>query len=140
MMEREFLIGMAVTQFNIQYGRKIDPKLCNIRSIHKSYGCTHGYEIKSIREDDDLRLRIYFNIGDSDVFEPYRLEVDRSFIKSALGDEVYVMLGSIDAKYIESGIYYFRPLSELANPDNYALFVEGDLFEFMSGEKLSWVD
>lgn len=138
--ERQFLIRTAVMMFNRQYGKRIKPELCGVKSIRKNYGCTHGYEIKTFQENDQLRLRLYFTLGDRDQFEPYRLEVDQTFVQDALGDEVYVMLGTVSQMYVENDIYRFRPLSEIVNEGNYVLYTDGDFFEFMSGEKMQWVN
>ena len=89
----EFIRTVAVTQFNQQYGKNFNPKDFDVFSIAPCYSDTHGYEIYSVRSDDKLRLHLYFNIGQSDDFMPYRLENDMSDKKGELGDEVYVMIG-----------------------------------------------
>lgn len=91
----EFIRTIAVTQFNQQYGKNFDPRDFDVFSIVPCYSNTHGYEIYSVRSDDKLRLHLYFNVGQSDDFMPYRLENDMSDKKGQLGDEVYVMIGFI---------------------------------------------
>lgn len=139
-LERRFLIDMAVLHFNRQYGRAIDPKLCGIKSIRTNYGCSHGYEIRTFQEDDHLRLRFYFTLADREVFDPYRLEVDERFVRDAIGDEVYVMIGTIPISYVENDIYRFRPIAEIIDEGSYVLYLEGDYFQFMSGERMTWVN
>ena len=138
--ERKFLIDMAVREFNRQYRRNIDPKFCTINSIRATYGCTHGYEIKTIVENDFLRLRIYFNLQRYDKFCPYRLETDETDIPGRLGDEVYVMIGTINNYYVDNGIYRFRWLGDDPLSDDYFLFMSGEHVEFMTGEKVKYVD
>lgn len=138
--EKVFLIGMAVREFNYQYRRKIDPTVCVIKSIRPTYGCKFGYEINTIREDDQVRLRVYFNLEHLDSFKPYRLEVDESDIPGELGDEVYVMIGTLNNYYVDSGTYRFRWLEPDASQMDYMLFMSGEHIEFLSGEKATYVE
>ena len=46
--EKVFLTELAVSRFNEQYGRSIDPAGCTIFSIVPNYGEAYGYEIATI--------------------------------------------------------------------------------------------
>lgn len=138
--EREFLIQLAVRQFNYQYKKQIDPTRCGVKSIRGNYGCTFGYEVDTIRENDHLRIRVYFNLLNQDSFEPLRLEVDDTFTTNELGDEVYVMIGTVNRYYIDSGTYKFRQIQEDPSRFEYMYIMDGDLFEYMSGEPARYVE
>ena len=131
--ESQFLRDIAVREFNFQYHRDIDPILCTIKSIVGGYGCTHGYEIESMREGDHLRLRMYFNLGDLDQFLPYRLETDKSFATASLGDEVYVTIGTINQYYVDSGTYRFRTLNTTTSDDKAIHFMNGEVLQYTDG-------
>lgn len=138
--EKAFLIGLAVSRFNEQYGRSIDPAGCTIFSIDPNYGEDYGYEIATIATGDNLRLRIYFSLQHLDNLNPYRLEVDTTLIEGALGDEVYVSLGTVNSYWLDSGTYKFRWI----NPDPaYFAYLEavetGDRFKFMNGQDFQLV-
>ena len=135
--EKAFLANMAVSAFNDQYNQTLDPANFTIKSLLPNYGCDYGYEFES--KTDILRLRMYFNLGDLDFFLPYRLEVDTTYRPDMLGDEVYVMLGTVQRYYKEGGIYRFRTYSlapELipAIDDMY-----GVNLQFMTGETMQYV-
>lgn len=136
--ERNFLINMAVRLFNEQYGRKIDPASCTLETIDSTYECNYGYEIRALH--DSLRLRIYFTLGDIDFFAPYRLEVDTTYLPGGLGDEVYVMLGTVQRYYVDSGLYKFRKnyVADISVFD-YIDDMNGIGLTFMTGESMQYV-
>lgn len=138
--EREFIIDLAVSRFNLQYKKKIDPKDCLVKSIVGNYGCFYGYEIDSIRVDDFLRLRIYFNLGGLDSFLPYRLETDKTMSEGALGDEIFVTIGTVNRFYKDEGIYKFRPMSDEELRDDYVHFMDGEMIHFMDGGAMTYVE
>lgn len=136
--EKEFLTRMAVTVFNRQYDQTIDWKSFTIRSIAPNYRCELGYEIDSV--DYYLRLRFYFNLGDKDLFLPYRLEVDKTVVVDALGDEVYVMLGTVQRYYKEQGIYRFRWIEPDVDAFHYIDDMDGNPLDFVvGGDKLQFM-
>lgn len=137
--EKVFLITLAVNSFNEQHGRAIDPAQCTIYSIAPNYGKTYGYEIVTIATGDNLRLRIYLDLGGLDSLNTYRLEVDTSYIEGALGDEVYVSLGTVSSYYFDAGIYKFRWINP--DPAYYSFFesMAGDRFQFMNGQDFQLV-
>ncbi len=138
--EKVFLTELAVSRFNEQYGRSIDPAGCTIFSIVPNYGEAYGYEIATITTGDNLRLRIYFSLQNLDNLNPYRLEVDTTLIEGALGVEVYVSLGTVNSYWLDSGVYKFRWIQP--DPAYYAYMevVEtGDRFKFMNGQDFQLV-
>ena len=138
--ESKFLRRMAVREFNFQYHRDINHELCNIKSIPGNYGCNHGYEIESLREGDNLRLRLYFNLGENDQLLPYRLETDNTFAKGGPGDEVYVTIGTVNQYYVESGEYKFRTMSAPAEDNAKTMtFMSGEVFQTLDGGILEYV-
>lgn len=109
--EKEFLIGLALQQFNSQYRKKFKVQDCDIISIPANSYSDRGYEISTARMDDLVRMRIYLKFDTIFQTSPYRLESTDPFIKGALGDEVYVSDMKIHSYYIEQGIYKFRQLT-----------------------------
>ena len=135
--ERDFLKGLAVSQFNSQYARKVDKTKCAIRSIPATYSTTHGYEIETVKQTDYVRIRMYFTLSGYTHFNKIRVEVDNTQVVGALGDEVYVMLGKVDPRWVEDGIYKFRWLPEDTTVYEYLNFVEDNtLLQFMEGDYL----
>ena len=137
--EKEFLMGLALAQFNSQYHRKLVPEECLIISIAPSYGCKYGYEISTIRSDDYARLRIYINLEGMDNLKSYRLETDKTFKKGALGDEVYVAIGTVNEYYVDEGLYSFRWIASTGPVVENINLMMGETFNFMNGDPLQLV-
>jgi hypothetical protein len=135
--EREFLIKFGVAFFNGQYGRNIDPAVCDIRSIDTGNGSDISYEINTNRTDDHVRLRMHLRFAKVNNLTTYRLDVDGSGGVGTLADEVFVTTGTIDQYYKDSGMYKFAPiindearLPAILTEDGTALFLEnGDFLE-----------
>lgn len=138
--EREFLIDTAVDLFNRQYKRNIVADECTIVSIRPNYGCKYGYEIDTKRVDDNLRLRLYFNLEDFDAFGSYRLEVDENMLKGRLGDEVYVVLGRVNRYYVDSGTYKFRPIGGPVYNERVFKDMDDVAMQFMDGDNIEFID
>ena len=112
MNERDFLINLALGSYNSQYGQTFDSAYFDVFSIQPQVGYNVAYEIYSVRQDDFLRLRVYFAFTNSDGLENYRLEVDNSNYDNELGNEIFVAYGTIDSYYKENGIYKFGWLGQ----------------------------
>lgn len=138
--ESSFLRELAVREFNFQYQRSLDHKLCTIKTIVPNYGCTHGYEIETMDVSDHVRLRMYFNLDDKDNFLPYRLETDNRIIQGDLGDEIYVMIGTINRYYVESGTYKFRPIATAAINELLMYYNEGEVMQYMDGSNVEFLN
>ena len=134
------MINLAVDKFNSQYGLNIDPDECTIVSIRSNYGCTYAYEIDTNRTDDALRLRMYFNLLNQDGLGDYRLEVDETFLKDQLGDEVYVAIGTVNSYYLDSGIYRFRTIGGAVYSELVMLDTDGAIMEFAEGGNFEFVE
>ena len=106
--ERDFLIGLALNQFNAQFSRNFLVAECDIASIVPNSFSDRGYEVVTNRLDDKTRMRIYVTFGTDFFSSPYRLENSGPAIYEGLGDEVYVADISIPKTYLENGIYRFR--------------------------------
>lgn len=131
--EKQFLIDLALDQFKSQFGIDLNRERCDIRSIRPSYQSTHGYEVDTMREDDHVRIRLYFNLGQIDQFKPLRLEVDESIHKETLGDEIYAMVGTVNRFYVDAGIYRFRWLGIPLESRRMIHFMDGSVFEWLDG-------
>lgn len=138
--EREFLIDLALHDFNQQYKKNIKSEVCAIRSIRPAYGTKYGYEIDTIRTDDYVRLRMYFNLEGINKFKPYRLEVDDTLAPGTLDDEVYVTIGTINPYYLDAGIYKFRWLNEDLNRYKFLMYVSGNVVETINSGYLRLIN
>lgn len=109
--EKEFLIGIAITQFNVQFGRKFLTSDFDIMSIDPNSYSDRGYELVTIRLDDQVRLRMYVTFADDFFVSGYRLVNTGDAVLGALGDEIYVSDVRVPRSYLEDGIYKFRTLT-----------------------------
>lgn len=139
MTERDFLKFLALEQFNRQFRRKINYKTCSIKSIPPIQNKTHGYEIETIRSDDFVRLRIYFNLDTRTVLQPYRTELTGAMVEG-LGDETYVSVGSMAKHWVDSDTYRFRWMQDDPNQYDFIHGADGDLLQFMTGEYIRYVE
>lgn len=138
--EKDFLKKLMVDQFNLQYKHNIDYSKCAIRSIDPTYGTEKGYEVETTLQADYVRMRFYFTFERFTVVNPYRIEVDKTFVIGSLGDEVYVSLGTVDISYVDNRIYTFRYLPEDETAYQYFDFVNGEHLDFITGEHIQLVD
>lgn len=138
--EKEFLIELALHQFNLQYKKNIKAEVCAIRSIKPGYGAKYGYEIDTIRTDDYVRLRMYFNLEGINKLKPYRLEVDKNFVPGQLDDEVYVTVGTVNPYYLDAGIYKFRWINEDLSRYKFLMYMNGNVVETQNSGYLKLVN
>lgn len=108
MNEREFLIFLAIQQYNYQYNMHLTIADCDVMSIQPGVGSELGYEVTTVRLDDYVRLRIYLNIEDRDMLAPYTLDNSEGTATAKLGDEVFVAYGKVDRCHIYDNNYKFR--------------------------------
>lgn len=108
--EREFLIQLALGQYNQQYGRNFQAADFDIMSIDQRVNFDLSYEIFTVRLDDHLRLRVHLLLSDGDGLGPYRVESDGTDGVQTLTDEIFVALGRVDQYYKDSGVYKFNPI------------------------------
>lgn len=108
--ERIFLKELALQSFNKQRNQNVKSEDCDIQSIPPEYGRDLGYEIVTIVLNDFVRLRIYLNIKNNDVLQPFSLKVSSPYEDHSLDDEVFVALGMIDEGHRFKDGYSFLPL------------------------------
>lgn len=126
MTESEFLITLAITQYNNQYNKNLTLDGCDIGSIVVRQGFDLSYEVTTKRTDDYVRLHMHLTFDKMDMIRPYRVEVDGSSgYVDQLGDELFVATGLVDIYYKEENIYKFRPIV-LVTEDSYLLMESGD--------------
>ncbi len=109
--EKEFLIGIAITQFNVQFGKKFLTSDFDIMSIDPNSYSDRGYELVTIRLDDQVRLRMYVTFASDFFVSGYKLVNTGEGVVGGLGDEIYVSDVKIPSSYLEDGIYKFRTLT-----------------------------
>lgn len=131
--EKQFLIKLALDQYNRQYKKNIQAEQCVIYSIRPAYQQKWGYEIATTVQNDFVRLRIYLKPGQYDRLENYRLEVDDKFQLASLGDEVYVTLGQVQQGYIDDGIYRFRWIEDTYSEASFLTDMGNEPIALMSG-------
>lgn len=107
MDERDYLIQQAIDQFNSQYGHKFTTDQFDIKSLPRRVNFDRSYEVYSTRFDDFLRMHMHLTFGDADGLNPFRLETDRTQSVNALGDEVYVAVGTVAKYHKDSGEFKF---------------------------------
>ena len=108
--EKEFLIGIALLQFNLQFKKSFLVEECDIVSIPSNSYSDRGYEVTTLRMDDLVRMRIYITFDTEFHASPYRLDNTGIEMRAQLGDEVYVSDIKIPRYYKDEGIYKFRTL------------------------------
>lgn len=134
--EQSFLLTLALDQYNRQYGKQLHPEDCIIYSIPATYQKAYGYEIVTTTQVDYVRLRMYLDLGAVDYVEPYRLEVDNSQSAGALGDEVYVTLGSVQRYYYDERIYRFIWIENALAESVFLTLMSGEPFLKTDGDYL----
>lgn len=133
--EKDYLIKFAVDAYNRKYEKKIRYRDCSIKSIHPSYGNRWGYYIETLRGDDYVAIKLYFNLGKFDRVDIVRLEVKQNIENfGTLGDEVYVVTGEVAGFYYEDGIYRFRWIDSATTEEPIFEFMDGSFVEFMNGD------
>lgn len=138
--EKKFLIELALHEFNQQYQKNIKAEDCAIRSIKPAYGAKYGYEIDTVRTDDYVRLRMYFNLEGINKFKPYRLEVDKTLAPGQLGDEVYVTIGTVNHYYLDAGIYKFRWMNEDLSRYKFLMYMSGNVIQTVNSGYLKLIN
>ena len=135
--EKEFLIKLAVDQFNRQFNKTIRISDCDIVSIPVRFAASYSYEISTVRSDDFLRMHIHLSLGGLDEVYPYTLQVDGGTGISTLTDEVYVASGSLDPYYIDSGLYTFKPIGIVPITEGIVVLEDGYALLLESGEEIA---
>lgn len=127
MAEPDYLTKFAVDAYNAKYGKSVDPKLCNIWSIRKTYGYEHAYNIDTLQGGDFVQLRLYFNPGKISTVFNIRLESKQNQAAfNKLGDEVFAITAEI---YNYDYVYHFSHIAKDVT--------QFGLFQLMSGDYLT---
>lgn len=135
--ESEFIIDIAVRQYNKQFGQNMLISDFELTSIRTRNNYKLGYEIATRRKDDYLKFRVYFNFGTLDFLHPYIEEVDQSYkLTMDLNDEYLVAFGTIDNWYLEEGVYSFRPINNEEMLKEYIALEDGTAILLENGEVL----
>lgn len=123
MTEKEFLIRLALNQYNAQYNLNILPEGCDVKSLTTRVNFDRSYEVWTNRGDDFVRMRMHLLFGGNDGISAYRVETDGTTGVANLTDEVFVSTGSIDSYWRDSGTYKFAPIDPDVS-DASAIFLE----------------
>ena len=137
--EQEFLITLIASAYCKQYGYKFDITEYDISSIRPRVNYTHGYEVITKIETDNVRLRAYFNIDENSEVGKFSNYVEQG--KASLGnldDEVLVAFGTLDGWLRQEKVFNFRPLNNENLLGNYILLEDGkEAILLESGDKLA---
>jgi hypothetical protein len=125
--ERQFLMQLAVSQFNSQFGKNIDYNKCAIKSIPPSPDFNIAYEIDTLEQLDFVRLRIYLKFDTRTGLQSYKLYSDTTHVYAALGDEVWVALGLVHTDHKTD--YGFNWLNR---GEDYLIVTESELYVIAS--------
>lgn len=108
-IEYDYIIQQAVNNFNQQFGKSFDPATFAIEAIEKRADGNFAFEVYTLRSDDQLRLRLYYTIGDGDWVGKYRLETRNPHNLVAESIEVYSALASLDNFHLENSTFSLEP-------------------------------
>lgn len=111
MTEQQFLISLGIKKYNKQFSKNLNFDDFTISSIPTRVNFDRSYQLLTLRDDDMLKLHMHLKFDKADDLRDYRVELERPFEDSALGDEVYVACGFIDRYWYESGTYKFSAIS-----------------------------
>ena len=112
--EKEFLISLALQQYNGQFAKNFKVHECDIISIPARPYTDRGYEIKTNRLDDQVVLHMFMTFGSATILSPYRVEVQAPQVNHSNQDERFVTYVAVDKYLLEHGIYKFRALRPTA--------------------------
>ena len=108
--EKEFLLTLALNQYNAQYNRTLEPKDCQIKSIPARPFTDKGYEISTIREDDQLVVHMFITFSSNTSVADIIVEATDKTDVSGASIGTMVLFLQLDAYYLEQDIYKFRTI------------------------------
>lgn len=91
----DFIVQMAVTEFNEQFGYKFNWKDFKIVSLPEHVMGKCAYEISNPAAYDDVRLHIYAHLGNDCVIRKFRLE-DEKIFPTGPSEKVYVAIAEFN--------------------------------------------
>ncbi len=91
----DYIVNMAVTTFNDQFGYNFNPKEFTILSLPANVMGKCAYEISNPNADDDVKLHIYATLTERAVIYPFRLSDDQSY-PTGPSEKVYVALAEFN--------------------------------------------
>lgn len=121
-IEYDYIIQQAVNNFNQQFGKSFDPSTFAIEVIEKRADGNFAFEVYTLRSDDQLRLRLYYTITDTDSVGKYRLETrtPHSLIPESI--EVYSALATLDNFHLENRTFNLEPF--LSSPSQVDFLIQ----------------
>lgn len=139
--EADFLMKFVVTAYNNKYKRKLNYLDCKIKSKKPACGYKYGYQILTARNNDDVKIDLYINLGPLDRVDIVRVEnVQNVYAAGSLGDEIYVVTGEVSRFYKDEGIYKFRWISDTGYSLPSVTWMDDDIILFMDGNFLAWMN
>lgn len=108
--EKEFLLTLALNQYNAQYNRTLEPEDCQIKSIPARPFTDRGYEISTIREDDQLVMQMFITFSSKTSVTDIIVEATDEIDDSGASIGVMVLFLDLDAYFVEQDIYKFRTI------------------------------
>lgn len=96
---RQFIIELAINAFNAQYKADFKYADFDVVTIAPGTNSVCGFEIHTTRFDDNLRLRLYTNIGKISYVGKYALKEDQDNHPGS-GDELFVADAVLDDEFL----------------------------------------
>lgn len=134
-IEYEYIVKQAVSNFNNQFGKNFDPATFGIEAIQKRLDGNFAFEVYTLRADDQLRLRLYFTIANEDWVGRFRLETREPHSLIPENIEVYSALATLDNFHLENKTFSLEPFISapsqvdfLIHPSNQPFLLENGSF------------
>lgn len=138
MDQKQYILNLMVGAYNCQFRKRFKISDFDLMSITPRVRYRFGYEAFTKRTDDNFRLRAYFNFGDYDYTNLYRLETDGSGGSGSLSDEVFVTTGMLDRYFFEQGLvkFVFIPPPVNEGPTDIILMENGEPLLMENGDNI----
>ena len=108
--EKEFLLTLALNQYNSQFKKNLLATDCEIHSIAPSAYTDRGYEITTIRQDDSLVLKMFLTFSSATRVDRFIVEAESDPKSNKPLSQTLVLTAELDSYFIEQDIYKFRDI------------------------------
>lgn len=95
----DYIVNLAVTAFNEQFGYSFDPKDFIILSLPDNVMGKCAYEIYNPDANDDVKLHLYCSLTNNVIVYPYKLK-DNQDIPTGPDSKVYVAMAELNEEVL----------------------------------------
>lgn len=103
----DYIVDLAVTAFNDQFGFNFNPRDFFILSLPDNVMGKCAYEISNPDAYDDVKLHLYCTLTDNVVVYPYRLKDNQDF-PTGPASKVYVAMAELNEEVLALNNNYIR--------------------------------